>query len=47
MKIKGVKQKYDFGFGIGENVFGCLSESYLLAADKTNNLKPTLGDVKA
>lgn len=46
MKIKGVKQKYDFGFGIGENVFGCLSESYLLAADKTNNLKPTLGDVK-
>lgn len=46
MKIKGVKQRYDFGFGIGENVFGCLAESYLLAADKSNNLKPTLGEVK-
>lgn len=45
MKIKGLKQKYDFGFGIDENVFGCLAESFLLAADKGAMLKPTLGEV--
>ncbi|MBI5144795.1 MAG: hypothetical protein HZA27_01255 [Candidatus Omnitrophica bacterium] len=45
MKIKGIKQKYDFGFGIGENVFGCLAECFLLAADKDKILKPTLGEV--
>lgn len=45
MKIKGLRQTYDFGFGIDENVFGCLAESFLLAADKSNMLRPTLGEV--
>lgn len=45
MKIKGIKQHYDFGFGIDENVFGCLAESFLVAADKTHSIKPTLGDI--
>jgi predicted amino acid dehydrogenase len=45
MKIKGIKQNYDFGFGIDENVFGCLAEAFLLAADKSGALHPTLGDV--
>jgi hypothetical protein len=45
MKIKGIKQKYDFGFGIDDNVFGCLAESFLLAADKVETLQPTLGEV--
>jgi len=47
MKIKGIKQNYDFGFGIDENVFGCFAESFLLASDnyKGRILKPTLGAV--
>jgi len=45
MKINGLVQQYDFGFGIDENVFGCLAESFLLAADPTGELKPTLGEV--
>lgn len=45
MKINGIKQSYDFGFGVDENVFGCLAESYMLSADKMSNITSTLGDV--
>ncbi len=45
MKIKGIKYRYNFGFGVDENVFGCLAESYLLASDKLRTLRPTLGEV--
>jgi len=45
MKIKGIKLHYNFGWGIDENVFGCLCESFMLAADKIENISPTLGDV--
>ena len=46
MQIEGLIQSYDFGFGIDENVFGCLAESYLLSFDSTGELTPTLGEVK-
>jgi len=45
MKIVGVSIDYDFGFGYGDNVFGCLAETYALALDKLRTLRPTLGDV--
>jgi len=45
LKINGIMQNYDYGFGFDENVFGCLAESYLLAFDSFKALKPTLGDV--
>lgn len=45
MKIKGAKQYYNFGFGVDENVFGCLAESFLLSADSLGKIQPTLGDV--
>ena len=45
MKIEGIEQHYDFGFGVDSNVFGCFCESYMLAADKMQNITPTLGDV--
>lgn len=45
IKIKNLMQNYDFGFGVDDNVFGCLAESYILAADNENKVKPTLGDV--
>jgi len=45
MKIIGLVQHYDFGFGIDENVFGCLAESFLLTSDFSKELTPTLGDV--
>jgi predicted amino acid dehydrogenase len=45
LKVKGIKQKYNFGIGIDDNVFGCLAESYLLAASKDKELVPFLGDV--
>lgn len=45
LKINGLKQNYDFGFGVDDNVFGCLAESFILAADKGANIEPTLGDV--
>ena len=46
LKILGVKIDYDFGFGVDENVFGCLAESYLLSLDRGKTLEPTLGSVK-
>ncbi len=45
MKIKGVKLSYDYGFGIDEDVFGCLAETYLLAKSAESILKPTIGKV--
>ncbi|OQX54193.1 MAG: hypothetical protein B5M48_01450 [Candidatus Omnitrophica bacterium 4484_213] len=45
MKIPGLVQNYNFGFGIDENVFGCLAESFLLASDFSGELKPSLGKV--
>lgn len=45
MKIKGIVQNYDYGFGIDENVFGCLAESFILTSGFSKNLTPTLGDV--
>ena len=45
LKIHGINQHYDFGFGVDENVFGCFAEAFILAADKGVNIQPTLGDV--
>lgn len=45
MKIEGIEVNYDFGFGKKDNVFGCLAETFMLALDKTNKLKPTLGEI--
>ena len=45
MKIKGIIQNYDYGFGVDENVFGCLAESYLLASAPVKSIEPTLGNV--
>lgn len=45
LKIKGIIQNYDYGFGFDENVFGCLAESYLLASGFSKDLTPTLGDI--
>jgi predicted amino acid dehydrogenase len=45
LRINGIIQNYDYGFGFDENVFGCLAESYLLASDFSDILKPTLGDI--
>lgn len=45
MKIQNIEQYYDFGFGVDENVFGCLAESFMLVADKTQKISPTLGEV--
>jgi len=45
LKICGATIDYDFGFGKDDNVFGCLGEAFLLALDRQQKLKPTLGDV--
>lgn len=45
LKIKGIKTDYDYGFGMDENVFGCLAEAYILALDRNHDLKSTSGDV--
>ncbi len=45
LKINGIIQNYDYGFGFDENVFGCLAESYLLASDSSKIITPTLGDI--
>jgi len=45
MKLKGAKINYDYGFGIDENVFGCLAESFCLGLDKGRTLLPTVGDI--
>jgi len=45
IKIKDIKVDYDFGFGLDENVFGCLAEAIILALDKEKRLTPSIGDV--
>jgi len=45
LKIKGVDMFYDYGFGMDENIFGCLGETYLLARDAGRKIEPTIGDV--
>jgi len=45
MKVRGLRQSYNFGFSTGENVFGCLAESFMLAAAEGQTLSPTLGKV--
>lgn len=45
MKINGIVQDYDYGFGIDDNVFGCLAECFLLASHVSGELTPTLGEV--
>lgn len=45
LKINGMIQNYNYGFGFDENVFGCLGEAYMLSADHSKSLKPTLGDI--
>ena len=45
LKIDGFSVNYDFGFGMDENVFGCLAEVFALTLDHNKNIAPTLGDV--
>ena len=45
MSLDGVNINYDFGFGVDENIFGCLAENFCLALDQGRTLKPTIGDV--
>jgi predicted amino acid dehydrogenase len=45
LKVNGAVVDYDYGFGEGDNVFGCLGEAFLLALDQCRTLKPTLGEV--
>lgn len=45
LKIKGLKQRYNFGIGLDENTFGCLAESFVLAACRERGFLPSLGDV--
>ncbi len=45
MKIAGIEFDTNFGFGTKENVFGCLTEAYLLALDQLHTLVPTIGEV--
>jgi len=46
IKIKNLKTNYDYGFGIDDNAFGCLAETYVLALDQNKKLKPTVGSVE-
>lgn len=45
IRIKHLLSNYDYGFGIDDNVFGCLAETYALSLDKGRELNPTLGNV--
>ncbi len=47
MKIPGANCGYDFGFGLDDNFFGCLAETFLLAYDSRKHkvLRETIGDV--
>lgn len=45
LKINGLINDYDYGFGKDSNVFGCCCESYMLAKDKKQSIKATIGDV--
>ncbi len=45
LKIAGAEIDYDYGFGAGDNVFGCLGEAFLVALDGQKQVKATVGDV--
>ena len=45
IKIDGITVDSDFGFGKQDNVFGCMAEAFMLALDKGNVLRPTLGEI--
>jgi predicted amino acid dehydrogenase len=45
IKFAGITVDADFGFGSSDNVFGCMAESIMLALDKMESLKPTVGEV--
>jgi len=45
INIEKIISSYDFGFGIDQNVFGCLAETYMVALDRGEKLDPTYGDV--
>ncbi len=45
MKIDNGITDYDYGFGIDQNVFGCLAETYALSLDNKGLLNSTVGDV--
>jgi hypothetical protein len=45
VKIPNVRGDYNFGFGLDENVFGCLAETFALALPSQKSISPTLGDV--
>ena len=48
IKISGSRGSYNYGFGIDNNVFGCLAETYALALSGMSGLgglEPTLGDI--
>ena len=46
LKVDGAIIDYDYGFGQGDNMFGCLGEAFLVALDDGRSLKPTLGPVE-
>jgi predicted amino acid dehydrogenase len=45
LNVDGINIDYDYGFGAGSDVFGCLGEAYVLALDGLQQLAPTLGEV--
>lgn len=45
MRIRGIRLSYDFGFGHKDNIFGCLAEAFMLALDKGQSLRQTIGEV--
>ena len=45
LKINGLKNDYDYGFGKDSNIFGCCCESYMLAKDRGKSIKATIGDI--
>jgi len=47
IKNSQTENSYDYGFGIGRNMFGCLAETYALALDKNAVLKPTIGKMES
>ena len=45
LKFKGISLDADFGYGMRDNVFGCMGEALLLALDGANALKPVVGEI--
>lgn len=46
MKIDESRTNYNYGFGIDQNVFGCLAETYALSINQNNIISSTLGAVE-